>query len=392
MQLERLGLDPVLPLLSSLGVGPLRRHLAGEVSLEAAIGEGQTESRQYAEQHGRNILRGKFKIKSLKVYPDELMVYGDPHEFIYVPRSVEIAHQRLYGRPDSSGAPESAPISEMPVGDETRFPLDALRARAGVPAQRVPAVEPSPIPEPEARPEGETAREPVTSEPAREPAVQAPDRAEGGFFRGQRPARPTVAPASPLADIDRMVRTDPAIPLKERLRAVKERVIETQVNRFEPVRKLTTMLRDLGAPPRPGEAPIELMELAKNKMRGQAQAFTARLDRIVKEAGDLGLDESLNHFLTLEQFDKRIRDLSARPLTESNLDTEGHRLDPTTGARIGFVNPQEFDRQKIEAGFADLRRALTPGQMQAVERMAESVWALNRDLLTRARDAGIVSA
>ncbi|WP_072373550.1 tRNA (adenosine(37)-N6)-dimethylallyltransferase MiaA [Hyphomicrobium sp. NDB2Meth4] len=50
MQLERLGLDPALPLLSSLGVGPLRRHLAGEVSLEAALGEGQTESRQYAKR------------------------------------------------------------------------------------------------------------------------------------------------------------------------------------------------------------------------------------------------------------------------------------------------------------------------------------------------------
>ena len=50
MQLERLGLDPALPLMSSLGVGPLRRYLAGEVSLEAAIEEGQTESRQYAKR------------------------------------------------------------------------------------------------------------------------------------------------------------------------------------------------------------------------------------------------------------------------------------------------------------------------------------------------------
>ncbi|CAN1721688.1 tRNA dimethylallyltransferase [Hyphomicrobium sp. 1Nfss2.1] len=50
MQLEQLELDPALPLMSSLGVGPLRRYLAGSVSLEAAIGEGQTESRQYAKR------------------------------------------------------------------------------------------------------------------------------------------------------------------------------------------------------------------------------------------------------------------------------------------------------------------------------------------------------
>jgi len=50
MQLDRLGLDPSLPLMSSLGVEPLRRHLAGAISLEVAIAEGQTESRQYAKR------------------------------------------------------------------------------------------------------------------------------------------------------------------------------------------------------------------------------------------------------------------------------------------------------------------------------------------------------
>jgi len=50
LQLDRLGLDPGLPVCGALGVGPLRRFIAGEVSRETALIEGQTETRQYAKR------------------------------------------------------------------------------------------------------------------------------------------------------------------------------------------------------------------------------------------------------------------------------------------------------------------------------------------------------
>ncbi|HWK38334.1 MAG TPA: tRNA (adenosine(37)-N6)-dimethylallyltransferase MiaA [Hyphomicrobium sp.] len=49
-QLERLGLDRKLPIMGALGVGPLRRHLAGVLSLEEAIEAGKAETRQYAKR------------------------------------------------------------------------------------------------------------------------------------------------------------------------------------------------------------------------------------------------------------------------------------------------------------------------------------------------------
>jgi tRNA dimethylallyltransferase len=57
MQLKALGLDPTLPVMLALGVGPLMRHLAGELALEGAIGMGAAETRQYAKRQ-RTWLRG----------------------------------------------------------------------------------------------------------------------------------------------------------------------------------------------------------------------------------------------------------------------------------------------------------------------------------------------
>jgi hypothetical protein len=60
-----------------------------------------SESEEYATEHGkRSIGEGyDWKIYSLEVYPDELMWYGDPHEFIFIPRSperwLEIANERI---------------------------------------------------------------------------------------------------------------------------------------------------------------------------------------------------------------------------------------------------------------------------------------------------------
>jgi len=54
-----------------------------------------TESKEYAIFHGQTSMNGKYKIYQLNVYPDELMSYGDAHEFIYIPRNLDIAHERM---------------------------------------------------------------------------------------------------------------------------------------------------------------------------------------------------------------------------------------------------------------------------------------------------------
>ena len=48
--LVALGLDPVLPAMRALGVAPLARHLAGEVSREAAVAEAKRETRAYVKR------------------------------------------------------------------------------------------------------------------------------------------------------------------------------------------------------------------------------------------------------------------------------------------------------------------------------------------------------
>ena len=50
LQLKKLDLDPTLPLMTALGVRPLLRHLAGELSRDEAIAAGQAETRQYAKR------------------------------------------------------------------------------------------------------------------------------------------------------------------------------------------------------------------------------------------------------------------------------------------------------------------------------------------------------
>ena len=48
-----------------------------------------TESRKYAEEHREHVNAPEYIITKLEAYPDELGWYGDPHEFIFIPRSVE---------------------------------------------------------------------------------------------------------------------------------------------------------------------------------------------------------------------------------------------------------------------------------------------------------------
>ncbi len=48
--LMALGIDPALPVMKALGVPQLRRHLAGETSLDQAIAEAQQATRNYAKR------------------------------------------------------------------------------------------------------------------------------------------------------------------------------------------------------------------------------------------------------------------------------------------------------------------------------------------------------
>ena len=48
--LDRLGLDPALPAMKALGVPELRRHLAGETPLAAAVAAAQQATRNYAKR------------------------------------------------------------------------------------------------------------------------------------------------------------------------------------------------------------------------------------------------------------------------------------------------------------------------------------------------------
>lgn len=50
LQLKTLDLDPTLPLMTVLGLRPLLRHLAGELSRDEAIAAGQAETRSYAKR------------------------------------------------------------------------------------------------------------------------------------------------------------------------------------------------------------------------------------------------------------------------------------------------------------------------------------------------------
>lgn len=55
-----------------------------------------TESLSYANMHARMQFENvKWHMYSIEAYPDELVTIGDPHEFIYVPRNPQTAHERM---------------------------------------------------------------------------------------------------------------------------------------------------------------------------------------------------------------------------------------------------------------------------------------------------------
>jgi len=71
-----------------------------------------SESLEYAKGHLETILRGKGKILSAEVNPSELMIYGDPHEFIYIPESVESFHKLLIQKSLKDGKPVPEEVLE----------------------------------------------------------------------------------------------------------------------------------------------------------------------------------------------------------------------------------------------------------------------------------------
>jgi hypothetical protein len=53
-----------------------------------------TESLEYAIEHGRSNIPSSFQIYQMKVHPSELMSYRDPHEFLYIPTSLDAGYNR----------------------------------------------------------------------------------------------------------------------------------------------------------------------------------------------------------------------------------------------------------------------------------------------------------
>ncbi len=84
-----------------------------------------SESLEYAKGHLETILRGKGKILSTEVKPSELMIYGDPHEFIYIPESVEAFHKPLIQKALKEGKSVPAEIlADYPELKENPIEID----------------------------------------------------------------------------------------------------------------------------------------------------------------------------------------------------------------------------------------------------------------------------
>jgi len=57
-------------------------------------GASVTNSRPYAERHAELYCAGQYRLMTTKVYPDELVTFGNPNEFTYVPRSLTTGFAR----------------------------------------------------------------------------------------------------------------------------------------------------------------------------------------------------------------------------------------------------------------------------------------------------------
>jgi hypothetical protein len=78
-----------------------------------------TLSRGYARDHGRNILRGRFRVLVGQAYPDELVAMN-PQEFFFVPRDLAAWHREEVGR---------AIRRRLPVPEAVRREVSASHSR-----------------------------------------------------------------------------------------------------------------------------------------------------------------------------------------------------------------------------------------------------------------------
>ena len=82
-RLAALGLDPTLPIMNALGVRPLLRHVRGELERKEAIGEAQTETRQYAKRQltwarGNMIAWRWLSTKEIESFSADFICFSDP--------------------------------------------------------------------------------------------------------------------------------------------------------------------------------------------------------------------------------------------------------------------------------------------------------------------------
>jgi hypothetical protein len=91
-----------------------------------------SESRKYVESHGENIINAPYEIFSMDVYPDELMTYGDPHEFIYIPRTKEAGYQRYLDQFERGNKEAAKLVQPADAGQAAVRPFtDAFKAWFG---------------------------------------------------------------------------------------------------------------------------------------------------------------------------------------------------------------------------------------------------------------------
>lgn len=76
---------------------PLKIFRAAPKNQGIIPGSYVSESKAYVQFHGENIIQQTedWIIHEETVFPDELMTYGDPHEFIYIPRTPELGFKRF---------------------------------------------------------------------------------------------------------------------------------------------------------------------------------------------------------------------------------------------------------------------------------------------------------
>jgi hypothetical protein len=58
-------------------------------------GASVTESKAYAKEHADLYLSGQNQLMETDVFPDELVTRGSPHDFTYIPRSLQLGYARF---------------------------------------------------------------------------------------------------------------------------------------------------------------------------------------------------------------------------------------------------------------------------------------------------------